>query len=316
MSTHIHSTADAYGALRILEASSLTAAHPTVTISCLQGAEAVSKAEAESGTVDAPALAGPSTTADKDQALCTIQLDSVHSCQLLCSMTLELQSHCLRSTPLAILPWIPPEALTMILDVVIHAGFSLQASALNALAALLPELEFDLIPVHAVSTALLTALDAWITSNSVPHDHPAAHIWQRHMLTCLNLLAGFMDGSNSEAGAAESMLAVLSRLACCVPAGHMSLQRPLCRLVLHMAQQYPRLSHHVTGLMPLLSDNSQTGEIVNLAFQVLLSQLPADHMDHIFPSTQVAFSTKKACMELTNLRNVMLLGGAQVAMQG
>ncbi|KAL0053239.1 hypothetical protein WJX82_003001 [Trebouxia sp. C0006] len=277
---------DAYGALRILEASSLTAAHPTVTISCFQGAEAVSRAEAESGTADAPTLAGPSTTADKDQALCTIQLDSVHACQLLCSMTLELQSHCLRSTPLAILPWTSPEGLTMILDVVVHAGFSLQASALNALAALLPELEFDLIPVHAVSTALLTALDACITTDSIPHDYPAAHIWQRHMLTCLNLLAGVMDGSNSEAGAAESMLTVLSRLACCVPAGHMSLQRPLCRLVLHMAQQHPRVSHHVTGLMPLLSDKGQTGEIVNLAFQVLLSQLPADHLDHTFPSTQ------------------------------
>ncbi len=183
----------------------------------------------------------------------------------------------------------------MILDVVVHAGFSLQASALNALAALLPELEFDLIPVHAVSTALLTALDAWLTTDSVPHDHPAAHTWQRHMLTCLNLLAGVMDGSNSEAGSAESMLTVLSRLACCVPAGRMPLQRPLCRLVLHMAQQYPRLSHHVTGLMPLLSDNGQTGEVVNLAFQVL-SQLPTDHMDHIFPSFQVMFSTKKPCM--------------------
>ncbi len=241
-------------------------------------------------------MAEPSTIADKDQALCTIQLDSVHSCQLLCSMTLELQSHCLRSTPLAILPWTSPEALTMLLDVVVHAGFSLQASALNALAALLPELEFDLIPVHAVSTALLTALDAWVTTDSVPHDHPASHIWQRHMLTCLNLLAGVMDGSNGEAGAAESMLTVLSRLACCIPAGHMPLQRLLCRLVLHMAQQYPRLSHHVTGLMPLLSDSGQTGEIVNLAFQVLLSQLTADHLDCTFPSTQVTFSTKKACL--------------------
>ncbi len=121
---------------------------------------------------------------------------------------------------------------------------------------------------------------------------------------------------NSEAGAAESMLAVLSRLACCVPAGHMPLQRPLCSLVLHMAQQYPRLSHHVTGLMPLLSDNGQTGEIVNLAFQVLLSQLTADHLDCTFPSTQVKFSTKKACMELTNLHNLMLLANAQVTMQG
>ena len=211
-------------------------------------------------------------------------------------MTLELQSHCLRSTPLAVLPWISPEALIMILDVVVHAGFSLQASALNALAALLPELEFDLIPVHAVSTALLTALDAWVTADSVPHDHPASHIWQRHMLTCLNLLAGVMDGSKSEAGAAESMLAVLSRLACCIPAGHMPLQRPLCRIVLHMAQQYPRLSHHVSALMPLLSDNGQTGEVVNLAFQVLLSQLTADHMDHTFPSTQVTVSTKKTCI--------------------
>ena len=208
-------------------------------------------------------------------------------------MTLELQSHCLRSIPLAILPWTSPEGLTMILDVVVHAGFSLQASALNALAALLPELEFDLIPVHAVSTAVLTALDACITTDSIPHDYPAAHIWQRHMLTCLNLLAGVMDGSNSEAGAAESMLTVLSRLACCVPAGHMSLQRPLCRLVLHMAQQHPRLSHHVTGLMPLLSDKGQTGEIVNLAFQVLLSQLPADHLDHTFPSTQVTFAEQE-----------------------
>ncbi|KAL0029509.1 hypothetical protein WJX79_000191 [Trebouxia sp. C0005] len=198
---------DAYRALRILEACSLTAASPTVTISCLQGAEAVSRAEADSSTTDAPTMAGPSTTADKDQALCTIQLDSVHAAQLLCSMTLDLQSHCLRSTPLAVLPWTSPEALTMILDLVLHAGFSLQASALNALAALLPELEFALIPVHAV-------------------------------------------------------------------------------LVLHMAQQYPRLSHHVTALTPLLSDTGQTGQIVNLAFQVLLSQLTADHIDHTFSSSE------------------------------
>jgi len=254
-------------------------------------------------------MAGPATTADKDQALCTIQLDSVHSCQLLCSMTLELQSHCLRSTPLAILPWTSTEALTMILDFVVHAGFSLQASALNALAALLPELEFDLIPVHAVSTALLTALDAWVTTDSVPHDHPASHIWQRHMLTCLNLLAGVMDGSNSEAGAAESMLAVLSRVACYIPAGHMPLQRPLCRLVLHMAQQYPRLSHHATGLMPLLSDNGQTGDIVNLAFQVMLSQLTAHHLDYTFPSTQVTLSTKKTCMRTCNLAQFVTMQG-------
>ena len=209
-------------------------------------------------------------------------------------MALELQSHCLRTTPQAALPWTSPASLTMIMDLVLHAGFSLQASALNALAALLPELEFDLIPVHALATSLLTALETWIGTNAVPDAHPATQSWQRHMLTCLNLLAGVMDGSDSEAGAAESMLAVLSRVACCVPADNGRLQAQLCRLVLHVAKQYPELSHDVARLMPLLADSGSVGHTVNLAIQLLLSQLGPNRLNAAFPSSQV--STIQHCL--------------------
>lgn len=108
------------------------------------------------------------------------------------------------------------------------------------------------------------------------------------MLTCLNLLAGIMDGSESEAGAAESMLTVLSRVACTVPVGHKSLQVQLCRVLLHVAMQYPGLSHHVTGLLPLLAESGSVGDAVSVSLQLLLQQLGATHLDVAFSANQVS----------------------------
>ena len=263
-----------------------------VTISCFQGAEPTCRAEADSTAVDRAANTRSSQlaagTTDTAQALCTIKLDTVQSCQLLCSMALELQSHCLKTTPHALLPWTTPATLINISDLVVHAGFSLQASALNALAAILPEIEFELIPVHGICTVLLTALDEWTSSESIPPNHPASQVWQRHMLTCLNLLAGIMDGSETEAGAAEGMLRVLPRIARCLPAGRKSLQAQLCSVVLHVARQYPSFSHHMTGLSPLLSEPGQVGRTVNLTLQLLLDQLGAAQLDAAFPASQVS----------------------------
>ena len=286
----LHARADAYGALRVLEASSLAAGQPTVTLTCLHGAEAVAKAETESSTADLATSNQDLITdrADANQALCTVQLDNLQSCQLLCSMVLELLAHCLKTMPHAVLPWIFPETLPYVTDCIVHAGFTVQAAALSTLAALLPELEFELIPVHAVCAALLTALETCISSGTITVDHPAAHPWQRHMTTCLNLLAGFMDGSDSEAGAAESMLATLPRVACNIPASLKGFQAQICKLVVHVARQYPQLRHHVVGLMPLLSDSAQTGSAVSMALRLLLQQLGPTHLDAAFAANQVS----------------------------
>ena len=288
--------ADAYGALRVLEASCLTAAQPSVTLLCFQGSEATARAEAESFnhvldlTTDPKTSQPPAATAaSSQQALCTIQLDSVQSSQLLCSMALELQAHCFRTTPLAIHVWTNPDTLTLILDLIVHAGFSLQASALNALAALLPELEFNFIPVHAVCSTLLTALEARMSSDAVPLDHPASNLWQLHMLSCLNLLAGMMDGSQSEAGAAESMLTVLPTVASSLGADHAHLQMQLCQVTLHVVKQYPGLSHHATKLLQLLNVGGQLGNTVGLILHMALQQLGARHLDEVFPLPQVRY---------------------------
>lgn len=203
-------------------------------------------------------------------------------------MALELQAHCFRTRPLAIHIWTNPGTLTLILDLILHAGFSLQASALNALAAILPELGFDLIPVHAVCTALLTALDSRLSSGAIPLDHPASAAWQLHMLTCLNLMAGMMDGSQNEAGAAESMLTVLPRVALSLGVEHAHVQMQLCQLTLHVVQQYPGLSHHATKLMLLLNVGGQLGSTMGLVLQVVLEQLGAQRLDAVFPVPQVS----------------------------
>ena len=288
--------ADAYGALRILESSSLTPVQPSVTLLCFQGSEATARAETESVnhvldlTSDPKTSQEPAATAaSSQQALCTIQLDSVQSSQLLCSMALELQAHCFRTTPLAIHVWTTPDTLTLVLDLVQHAGFSLQASALNSLAALLPELEFNLIPVHAVCTTLLNALESRMSSDAVPLDHPASELWQLHMLSCLNLLAGMMDGSQSESGAAESMLTVLPRVASLLGADRLHLQMQLCQVTLHVVKQYPGLSHHATTLMQLLNVGGQLGRTVGLILHVVLQQLGARHLDVVFPVPEVRY---------------------------
>ena len=293
----LHACADAYGALRVLEASSLAAAQPTVTLTCLHGAEAVARVETESSTVDlATSNQDPNTDrANANQALCTVQLENLHSCQLLCSMVLELLAHCLKIMPHAVLPWISPETLPYVTDCIVHAGFSVQAAALSTMAALLPELEYELIPVHAVCAALLTALEACVSSGTITVDHPAAHPWQRHMTSCLNLLAGFMDGSDSEAGAAERMLAMLTRCACNVPSTMTGLQAQICKLVVHVARQYPQLRHHVVGLLPLLSDSGQTGSAVSMALQLLLQQLGPAHLDAAFAASQVSHLIHQCC---------------------
>lgn len=286
--------ADAYGSLRILEASGLTAAQPSVTLLCFQGSEATARAETESVNHVLDLTSDPKTSqhpraaaASSQQALCTIQLDTVQSSQLLCSMALELQAHCFRTTPTAIHVWTTPDTLTLILDLILHAGFSLQASALNALAALLPELDFNLIPVHAICAALLTALESHMSSDAVPVDHPASDLWQLHMLSCLNLLAGMMDGSQSEAGAAESMLTILPRVALLLGADHAHLQMQLCQVMLHVVKQYPGLSHHTTKLMQLLNVRGQLGSTVGLILHVVLQQLGVQHLDAVFPPPQV-----------------------------
>ena len=291
------SCADAYGALRILEATSLAAAQPSVTLLCFQGSEATARAETESVnhvldlTSDPGTSQQPAASTSSQQALCTIQLDTVQSSQLLCSMALELQAHCFRTTPLAIHIWTNPQTLMLVLDLVLHAGFSLQASALNALAALLPELEFELIPVHTVCTALLTALDSRMSGDAVPLYHPALEVWQLHMLTCLNLMAGMMDGSQNEAGAAESMLTVVPRVASSLGSDRSHLQMQLCQIVLHIVKQYPGLSHHATKLMLLLNVGGQLGGTVGLILQVDLQQLQAQRLDAVFPPPQVIHSS-------------------------
>lgn len=298
----INRPADAYGALRILEASSLAAAEPSVTLLCFQGSEATARAETQSVNHALDLTSDPRTSqqpavaaASSQQALCIIQLDTVQSSQLLCSMALELQAHCFRTTPLAIRVWTTPDTLTLTLDLILHAGFSLQASALNALAALLPELEFDLIPVHAVCAALLTALESRMSGNAVPIDHPASDLWQLHMLSCLNLLAGMMNGSPSESGAAESMLTVLPRVASLLGADHAHLQIQLCQVILHVVKQYPGLSHHTTKLMQLLHVGGQLGSTVGLILHVILQELGARHLDVVFPPSQVRYHV---CMSI------------------
>lgn len=208
-------------------------------------------------------------------------------------MALELQAHCFRTRPLAIHVWTNPTTLTLILDLILHAGFSLQASALNALAAILPELGFDLIPVHAVCSALLTALESRLSSGAVPSDHPAFAPWQLHMLTCLNLMAGMMDGSPDEAGAAESMLTILPRVAVSLGVKHAHVQMQLCQVTLHVAQQYPGLSHHATKLMPLLNVGGQLGSTVTLILQVVMKQLGVQCLDAVFPPPQVNTQLKQ-----------------------
>lgn len=294
------STADAYGALRILEVASSAPVQPSVTLLCFQGCEATARAEAESVnhvldlTNDPGTSQQPAIPLSRQQALCTIELQTVQSSQLLCSMALELQAHCFRTRPLAIHIWTNPDTLTLILDLILHAGFSLQASALNALAAILPELGFDLIPVHAVCTALLTALDSRLSRGAVPLDHPASAAWQLHMLTCLNLLAGMMDGSQNEAGVAESMLTVLPRVALSLGVEHAHVQMQLCQVTLHAVQQYPGLSHHATKLMLLLNVGGQLSSTVGLILQVVLEQLGAQRLDAVFPVPQVNAHLKGA----------------------
>ena len=300
--------ADAYRAVRILEASSLTASQPSVTLLCFQGSEATAKAETESVNAVLDLTSDPKSSqqpaaASSQQALCTIQLDTIQSSQLLCSMALELQAHCFRTTPLAMHVWTTPSTLTLVLDLILHAGFSLQASALNALAALLPELDFNLIPVHAVCTALLTALDSRMSSKAVPLDHPALDLWQLHMLSCLHLLAGMMDGSQSEAGAAESMLTVLPGVASLLGADHAHLQMQLCQVILHMVKQYPGLSHRATKLIQLLTVGGQLGSTVGLILHVVLQQLGAQHLDVVLPPPQVRYD---ACV--SQLTGVNMIG--------
>ena len=293
---HSFCLADSYGALRVLEAPSLAAALPSVTLSCLQGVEATAKAEAESISNVLDLTSEPrnsqqaAAAASTQQALCTLELDSVQSSQLLCSMALELQAHCFKITPLAIHVWIGPGALTLILDLIAHAGFSLQASALYALAAILPELEFDLIPVHSVCTVLLTALDSRMSAADVPLDHPASELWQMHMLISLNLIAGMMDGSPSEAAAPESLLTVLPRVVASLDIiGHADLQTQLCKLILHMVKQYAGLSHHATELLMLLPGVGQLGCTLSLIFEVVFQHLGSDHLDDLFPMSQVNY---------------------------
>lgn len=280
----------------MLEAPSLAAAQPSVTLLCLQGVEAAAKAEAESISNVLDLTSEPRSSqqaaaaASSQQALCTIELDSVQSSQLLCSMALELHAHCFRITPLAIHVWTTPGALTLILDLIAHAGFSLQASALNALAAILPELEFDLIPVHTVCTVLLSALDSRMSTADVPLDHPAFELWEMHMLTSLNLMAGMMDGSPRDAGAAESMLTILPRVAASLDKiDHANLQIQLCKLVLHMVKQYPGLSHYATELLMLLTRVGELGCTLTLIVELLFQHLGPDHLDEVFPMSQVNY---------------------------
>ena len=275
-----------------MEAASLAAHQPTVTLQCLQGAQATARAEADStnNVLDLTSEPGPSQLAavSRQQALCTVEINSVQSCQLLCSMALELQAHCFRTTPLAIHLWTHPGTLTLILDLIIHAGFSLQASALNALAAIVPELEFDLIPVQSTCTALLTALEDRMSSNKVPLDHQAFDLWQMHMLTCLNLMVGMLDGSQAEVGVADNLLPVLIRVAASLDVGnHAKLQIQLCKVILHVVRLFPDLGYHATGLLMLLCEHGQLGSTLTMIFEVVLHHVGAHHLDKSFGVPQV-----------------------------
>ena len=274
----------------------MAAAQPAVTIACLHGAEASSEAEVKSNSVDLINSPNHPVARSSARALCTIRLESVQSSQLFCSSMLELLALCLKAMPQAIMPWSSSAVLTYVTDCIAHAGFSVQASALSALAALLPELEFELISVHALCTVLIVALEARISSETIPSNHPAAEAWQRHMLTCLNLLAGFMDGSHTEAAAAETMLVTLPRVACCIPTALKGFQTQICKLIVHVAKQYPELKHHVVGLMPLSSETGQTQSAVSLAMQLLLQELGAERLDHAFATQQVSSSSLQCCL--------------------
>ena len=203
-------------------------------------------------------------------------------------MTLEMLANNLRVFPTSTMQYTTQATLLTVLDLVAHGGFSLQASALDALAALLAEMPLELIPMQTVVSHLLLALETWATSTSVPKDHSALGLWQQHILTCLNLLTGMLGESKAKAGPAECILETLPKLVCCLASGQSSFQARLCQIALGTAERHSELSHHLAPMLALLAAPGDSGRASSHALYLLLQQLQSLHSHHPIFGLQVS----------------------------
>ena len=204
-------------------------------------------------------------------------------------MALELLANNLRAAPTHTMQYSTQETLLTITDLVVHGGFSLQASALNALSALLPEMPFELIPLQAVVCSLLLTLETWHSSMSIPEGHPALQLWQQHVLTCLNLVTGMLGDAKGQTGPAESILEALPKLASCLDHSQIRFQARLCHVALDVAEQNPELCHHLAPMLPLLAVPGDSGKAASHAYYLIVRQLEHLQPQHPMFGLQVGF---------------------------
>lgn len=261
--------ADLYQALKVLVAS--THATATVVVHCFHGIKA---GEADSVTT-------------KEEPLCTIAMTSLSTCQFVYSMALEMLASNLRLFPTSTIQYSTQETLLMLLDLAVHGGFSLQASALDALAALLPEMPFELIPMGQVVSHLLLGLETWTTSIHLPKDHPALKFWQQHMLTCLYTLVGMLEDCDADLSLAETILETLPKLAGSLDHSQSSFPTRLCQVALEVAGQHPHRSYHLTPMLSLLQLPGDAGKAASHALYLILQQLQHDQPQHPMFDLQV-----------------------------
>lgn len=195
-------------------------------------------------------------------------------------MALEMLANNLRASPASTLQYSSQATLHTVLDIAAHGGFSLQASALGALAALLPEMPFELIPLQTVVSHLLLALDTWISTIGIPRDPSALQLWQQRMLTCLHLLAGMLEDNGSEAAVADTMLEALSRAVSDLSNSQSQFQARLCQIVQELAEQRPDARHHLTPMLSLLGQPGHLGRAASHCLCLLLRQLHLLHPQH------------------------------------
>ena len=222
-------------------------------------------------------------------------------------MTLEMLANNLRLFPTSTMQYTTPETLLTVLDLVAHGGFSLQASALNALAALLPEMPLELIPMQTVVSHLLHALETWAYSSSIPEDHSALGLWQQHVLTCFNLLTGMLGDSQGTAGPAESMLDALPKLVCRFNSSQSSFQARLCQVALATAEQHLDLSHHLAPVLALLAAPDDSGKASSHALYLLLQQLQTVNPQQLVFGHQVSHSEYQAQSGTPELKDAFVL---------
>lgn len=262
---------DAYQALKVLVASSGAATKATAT---LQGFCSMAAGEADS------VMTG-------EKPLCNITVTSMLSSQLLCSMALEMLAHNLRASPMITMQFISQEMLIILFDLVVHGGYSLQASALNVLAPLLSEMPLELIPLETCSRQLLLGLESWTMSVNIANVPPAFQLWQQNMLTCLNILTGMLDNSTAGANAAQAILQVLPRLVCSLDHSQDRFAVRLCHIALDVAVQHPQLSHLLSPMLSIIALPGDSGKAASQALYLMLLQLQHAHPQHPMFDLQV-----------------------------